>query len=280
MMSSSPKIAVVLLNLGGPLEEAHIRPFLFNFFMDKNIIGLPLPLRWIVATQFSRRRSQGAAREAYSKLNFRSPLLDNTRAQGDALEQELQRRRVNAKCFVTMRYWHPRAGDVVRDIAAYAPDRIVLLPLYPQYSTTTTGSAFADFRAAWRGNTPLEKICCYPTLPGFIAASADNIRAELAKAPPNARLLLSAHGLPEKIIRRGDPYQRQSEETAAAIVKELGIPGLDWQVCYQSRVGPLKWIGPSIGEALEKAARDGKGVVVYPHAFVSEHVETLVELDM
>jgi ferrochelatase len=147
---------------------------------------------------------------------------------------------------------------------------------------TTTGSSFADFRTQLRedGRTKVSRICCYPLLDGFIRASAENIRLELAKAPPRPRLLLSAHGLPEKVIAKGDPYQKQCEETAAAIVKELNISGLDWQVCYQSRVGRLKWIGPSIGEALEKAGRDGKSVVVYPHAFVSEHVETLVELDM
>ncbi len=288
---ANEKIAVVLLNLGGPSAESDIAPFLFNFFMDRNIIGLPLPLRWLVAKRFSHSRSRGPARDAYAKLGFKSPLLDNSRAQAAALEAELKARGFDAACHVSMRYWHPLASEVIKQLSADPPGHLILLPLYPQFSTTTTGSSLENFQAEveaqdgalharWDDQTKVSRICCYPALDGFIKASADNIRAELAKAPKKARLLLSAHGLPEKIIASGDPYQKQCEETAAAIVKELNIPGLDWQVCYQSRVGPLKWIGPSIGDALEKAAKDGVGVVVYPHAFVSEHVETLVELDM
>jgi len=123
-------------------------------------------------------------------------------------------------------------------------------------------------------------VCCYPTNPGFVSASAALIHEELRKAPHRVRVLFSAHGLPEKIIRAGDPYQQQCEQTAAAIVQKLNVPALDWQLCYQSRIGRLKWIGPSIEEALEKAADDNLGVIVYPLAFVSEHVETLVELDI
>jgi protoporphyrin/coproporphyrin ferrochelatase len=290
-MVAPEKIAVVLFNLGGPLSEEDIKPFLFNFFMDKNIIGAPQPFRWLIAEYISRTRSKGAAREAYKQLGFKSPLLENTRAQASALEKTLQNAGLSARCFVSMRYWHPMAKDVIPALNDYSPDRLVLLPLYPQYSSTTTGSSFANFwaevqaddgplHARWNDEMKVDSICGYPALDGFVRASADLIRAELKKAPPGTRLLLSAHGLPEKVIARGDPYQKHCEETAQEIVKELGIPELDWQVCYQSRVGPLKWIGPSIGEALEKAARDGRGVVVYPHAFVSEHVETLVELDI
>ena len=281
MTARAPKTAVVLFSLGGPQREADIQPFLFNFFMDRNIIGAPQPLRWLIAKYIAATRSRGAARDAYARLNFKSPLLDNSRAQADALEAVLRGQGMNARCFVSMRYWHPLAAETARLLKAYAPERLVLLPLYPQYSTTTTGSSLENFRAtAPQDSAAAKTVCCYPVMDGFIKASSDLIRAELAKAPADTRLLLSAHGLPEKVIAAGDPYQKQCEETASAIVKELNIPGLDWQVCYQSRVGPLKWIGPSIGEALQKAARDGKGVVVYPHAFVSEHVETLVELDM
>jgi ferrochelatase len=289
--AAAPKTAVVLFNLGGPQKEEDIKPFLFNFFMDKNIIGLPQPLRWLVAKRISASRGKGAARDAYAKLGFKSPLLANTRAQADALESLLQKQGLDARCFVSMRYWHPMAPETIRLLNAYSPDRLVLLPLYPQYSTTTTGSSFEDFWACvqaddgalhtrWGDDLKPADICCYPVMDGFVKVSAELIRAELARAPAGTRLLLSAHGLPEKVIAAGDPYQKHCEETAAAIVKELNILNLDWQACYQSRVGPLKWIGPSIGEALEKAAKDGKGVIVYPHAFVSEHVETLVELDM
>lgn len=279
------------MNLGGPQSEADIKPFLYNFFMDKNIIGAPLPIRWFIARHISRTRSKGAARDAYAKLGFKSPLPENTKKQAIALQASLRASGLDADVLVSMRYWHPLAPEVIEKINAIKPDRLVLLPLYPQYSTTTTGSSFQDFWTSvqeddgelhkrWNDETKISMICCYPVLPGFITASAAHIRAEIAKAPPGMRILFSAHGLPEKVIAAGDPYQHQCEKTAEAIVSELNIPDLDWQICYQSRVGPLKWIGPSTDEALEKAAADKKGVIVYPHAFVSEHVETLVEIDM
>jgi ferrochelatase len=251
--------------------------------MDKNIINLPPLLRRFAALWISWSRGRGAAKEAYHQLGGKSPLLENTRAQAQELEKALREDNPSARVFVSMRYWHPLAEEVVREVAAFRPDKIVLLPLYPQYSTTTSFSAFEDWKqaAAKAGlKIPTVTVCCYPEDAGFITASAGLIRAALKGAPGKTRLLFSAHGLPEKIIRSGDPYQHQCEQTAAAIVKQLNMPQLDWQLCYQSRVGPLKWIGPPILEALEKAAEDKTGVVVYPLAFVSEHVETLVELDI
>lgn len=258
------------MNLGGPAQEADIRPFLFNFFMDKNIIALPAPLRFLLAKWIAARRSKGAAHESYGRLGYKSPLLENTQKQAKALQEILGD---DFKVFVSMRYWHPLAQEVAAQVKEYNPDKTILLPLYPQYSTATTKSSFEDF--------PLKDVltvCCYPLQDGFIGASADNIKKELAKASPKTRVLFSAHGLPKKTIRAGDPYQWQCEKSAEAIAKAAGI--VDWQICYQSRVGPLKWIEPSVQEALQKAAQDGVGVVIYPHAFVSEHVETLVELDI
>ena len=281
------KLAVILFNLGGPSHPEAIKPFLYNFFMDKNIIPLPKPLRWFVAQLISRRRGDREAKIAYGLLGGRSPLLENTLEQAAALERALEHKfpDVNdeVRVFVSMRYWHPMSRDVVRDVMAYGADKIVLLPLYPQFSTATTKSSLEDWVATAKKAGLTAKtiqVGCYPVNPGFIKASADNIRSELAKAPANTRLLFSAHGLPEKTITGGDPYQWQCEETARAIVAELGIENLDWEICYQSRVGPMKWIGPSTDEAIEKAAQDKKGLVIYPHAFVSEHVETLVEIDM
>lgn len=273
------KTAVVLLNLGGPLKQEDIKPFLFNFFMDKNIISAPLPIRYLIAKLISIRRGKGAANSSYSHLGFKSPLLENTQAQAEALEKILKQKLNDVKVFVSMRYWHPMADKVAKDIAEYAPDQVLLLPLYPQFSTTTTKSSFENY-FKYAGNTPVTTICCYPDNNGFIQASADLIRRKLADAPSNTRLLFSAHGLPEKIIKSGDPYQFQCELSAQKIVDALGIDNFDWEICYQSRVGPLTWIGPSTEEALQKAAKDGKGVVIYPHAFVSEHVETLVEIDI
>jgi len=161
----------------------------------------------------------------------------------------------------------------------------VLLPLYPQYSTTTTASSFSDWNRAARKtglNLPTSRLCCYPDSEGFVAAAADLIHQTLTRAKPGVsyRLLLSAHGLPKRTIAKGDPYQWQVERTAAAIVDGLGIKGLDWQVCYQSRVGPLEWIGPATDGEIRRAGADGKGVAIVPIAFVSEHSETLVELDL
>lgn len=285
MTVKQQKIAVVLMNLGGPSGYETIEPFLFNFFMDRNIIKLPQPFRWMIAKWISKTRSKGAALDAYSKLNGISPLLDNTKAQADALQQLLATANDGAeyKVFVSMRYWHPMASDVIRDLREFGATKLILLPLYPQFSTTTSHSSFENwaFNAALQQyEIPTYKICCYPVAEGFISASADQIRKQLEKAPPGTRILFSAHGLPEKVIKDGDPYQWQCEQTAQAIVNKLAIAGLDWEICYQSRVGPMKWIGPSTEEALQKAALEKKGVIIYPHAFVSEHVETLVEIDM
>lgn len=280
------KTAIVLMNLGGPDGQASIRPFLYNFFMDKNIIAAPLPIRRMLAQWISLTRSRGAALTSYRHLGYVSPLLQNTRDQAHALEAVLKSHAQvtgEVKCFVTMRYWHPLADETAREVKQFNPDRIILLPLYPQFSTTTVRSSLQswDKAAAVIGlNIPTQKICCYPLNHGFIEASAKLIREQLQAAPKGTRLLFSAHGLPEKIIAEGDSYQWQCEQTALKIVEALDIPGLDWQNCYQSRVGPLKWIGPSTEEALAKAAQDGVGVVIYPHAFVSEHVETLVEIEI
>lgn len=279
----SEKLAVILFNLGGPSEEAAIGPFLFNFFMDKNIINLPLPLRYFVAQWISWSRSHGAAKKVYHPLGGKSPLLENTQQQAQALERALQKSSPASRVFVSMRYWHPLAEEVVKKVKAFGPEKIVLLPLYPQYSTTTSFSSLQNWReeAHKAGlEIPTVTICCYPKNPGFISASVALIRTALEKMPNRSRLLFSAHGLPKKIIQAGDPYQQQCEQTAAAIVKKLAIPSLDWQLCYQSRVGPLEWIGPSTQETLEKAADDQTGVIIYPLSFVSEHVETLVEIDM
>lgn len=282
MHAQKQKIAVVLMNLGGPLKEEDIKPFLFNFFMDKNIIGAPLPIRWMIAKWISYSRGNGAAKTSYAALGGKSPLLENTRAQAEALQNLLQKSHADIKVFVSMRYWHPLSTETVAEVKAYAPDRIILLPLYPQFSTTTSFSSIQNWeREAKKAgmNIPTDKICCYPFQQGFIKASADLIRSTLEKMQQPARILFSAHGLPEKTIEAGDPYQFQCEQTARKIMDKLGMEGQDWQVCYQSRVGPLKWIGPSTEEALDKAAADGIAVAIYPHAFVNEHVETLVEIE-
>ncbi|HWA91273.1 MAG TPA: ferrochelatase [Rhizomicrobium sp.] len=276
------RLAVVLFNLGGPDSLDAVEPYLRNLFSDPAIIRLPAPLRLPLAWLIARRRAP-FARDIYEKLGGRSPILENTQAQARALEQALAAQGVDAKAFIAMRCWHPFSDETVAAVKAFAPERIVLLPLYPQYSTTTTASSFADWnRAAASLGIPTARVDNYPTAPGFIAALADCVRETWKQTRPGIRyrLLLSAHGLPERVIRAGDPYQRQVETTAAALVRELGMAELDPTVCYQSRVGPLTWIGPSTDSEIVRAGRDGMGVVVAPVAFVSEHSETLVELDM
>jgi ferrochelatase len=184
-----------------------------------------------------------------------------------------------------MRYWHPFSDGAARAVKSFQPDRVVLLPLYPQFSTTTTASSFRDWRRAARKvglKAPTARVCCYPWETGFVTAAAARIREAAKDLNPGLsyRLLLSAHGLPERIVQKGDPYQWQVKQSAAAIVKMLSKPQLEGVVCYQSRVGPLAWIGPSTDAEIARAGRDGKGVIVAPIAFVSEHSETLVELDI
>jgi len=179
-----------------------------------------------------------------------------------------------------MRYWTPFARETARQVQAFAPDEIVLLPLYPQYSTTTSASSLQDWARAYKGPGRSRTVCCYPTADGLIAAHAKAIEAKWADAgkPEGVRLLFSAHGLPQKVVDGGDPYQAQIEATARAVVSRLEGQW-DWGVCYQSRVGPLKWLGPSTDDEIRRAGAEGKGVLITPIAFVSEHVETLVELD-
>lgn len=274
------KTAVVLFNLGGPSSPESVQPFLFNLFNDRAIIGLPQPLRWLLAKIISARRAP-IAREIYAVMGGSSPLLANTVAQADGLESRLGE---GFKTFVVMRYWHPRADAQIAAVKAWQPDQVLLVPLYPQYSTTTTGSSIAEWLKLTKRSgikAPSYEICCWPVLPGFVAAVAEGVRGSLARLPGDKphRVLFSAHGLPKKVVAGGDPYQNQVERSVAAVVEALAMPALDYQICYQSRVGPLEWIGPATDSEIERAGEEGVALVVAPIAFISEHSETLVELD-
>jgi ferrochelatase len=272
---------LVLFNLGGPDSLQAVRPFLYRLFSDKAIIGLPAPFRHLVAWLISTLRDK-SAQANYALMGGASPLRRETEAQAVALRDALARRLPDreVRTFVAMRYWKPFTEEAATATAAFDPDQVVLLPLYPQFSTTTTGSSLDAWRKAYRGRGEARAICCFPDLDGVAEAHAGRIREvfEAAGRPSGVRLLFSAHGLPQKVVDAGDPYQWQVERTCAAVMARLG-DDWDWSVCYQSRVGPMKWLGPSTVEAIETAAKEGKGVLVVPVAFVSEHVETLVELD-
>ena len=288
------KLAIVLFNLGGPDKPESVKPFLFNLFNDPEIISFPMPAfaRWALARMISTRRAP-TSRGIYAHLGGSSPLLENTEAQARALESalvEMLPPEDEVKAFIAMRYWHPMSAETARAVADYAPDEIVLLPLYPQYSVTTTGSSLDDWRRAADEAglaAPTRAVCCYPHDDGFISGAANLVADALPKADGGGnpiRLLFSAHGLPERIIKGGDPYQWQVQVTAEAILGELerrsDLPPFEPILCYQSKVGPLKWIGPSTEDEIERAGADGCAVVIVPIAFVSEHLETLVELDI
>jgi ferrochelatase len=283
------KLAVVLFNLGGPDGPEAVEPFLRNLFRDPAIISLPAIARLPLARFIASRRAP-IARKIYDHMGGGSPIVAETRAQADALEKLLSKDGVEAKAFIAMRYWHPFSDGAAQAVKRFNPDKIVLLPLYPQFSTTTTASSEKDWhRAAKKAGltTATTRVCCYPWENGFVTASVEKIRAVLTDARPDLsyRLLLSAHGLPKRVITKGDPYQWQVEQSAAAIVRNLARldvepPITDYQVCYQSKVGRLEWIGPATDAEILRAGRDGKGVIVAPLAFVSEHSETLVELDI
>jgi ferrochelatase len=275
------RLAVVLFNLGGPDSPAAVKPFLKNLFNDPAIIQLPGIVRGFVANSIASSREK-VAQANYAKLGGASPLLAETQGQARALSEAIRKLAPadEVQVFTAMRYWKPFAADTAREVAAFAPDDIVLLPLYPQYSTTTTASSLKDWKRAYKGPGRSREICCYPRATGLVEAHVEAILDKWVTAgqPKNVRLLFSAHGLPQKVVDAGDPYRAQVEATAAAIAAR--VPYLpDWQVCYQSRVGRLKWLEPATEEAIRAAGAEGKGVLVAPLAFVSEHVETLVELD-
>ncbi len=287
------KTAIVLFNLGGPDTLDAVRPFLFNLFNDPAIIRLPGPLRWLVAKLASRRRAP-FARKIYQQMGGGSPILELTQAQRDELQKRLGHN-TDVKVFVAMRYWQPLVEQVAKDVLAFVPDRIILLPLYPQFSTTTTGSsvtAWEKSAAAAGLSCPTTTICCYPVQNSFIRAHARSLgqalktlRASSDQTSSDVVVLFSAHGLPKRVIAAGDPYAWQVEQTAAAIIEQLQTDGefgqnVDWRVCYQSKVGPLEWIGPKTEDVIIEVAKNHKRIVVVPIAFVSEHSETLVELDI
>ena len=277
------KKAIILFNLGGPDKLENVQPFLFNLFNDPAILNLPTLFRYPLAKLISNRRTP-TAKKIYQELGGSSPILKLTKEQSEALELNLNNddQESEYKCFIVMRCWHPRAEDVVNDVKNFNPDEIILMPLYPQYSAATTGSSIKEWKDICKKNnlkTRTSTICCYPTDENFVLAHKEEIVKKI-KNLKNFKLIFSAHGLPEKNIKKGDPYQWQVEQSVNKIVKSLNIKNLDWILSYQSRVGPLKWIGPSTDYIIIENSKLEKHIVLVPIAFVSEHSETLVELDI
>ena len=276
------KKAVILFNLGGPDKLENVEPFLFNLFNDPAILNMPGFLRYPLAKFISKKRTP-TTKKIYTAIGGSSPILQLTNKQAEILEKKLNNNKQDIyKCFVAMRCWKPRAKTVLDIVKKFNPDEIILLPLYPQYSASTSGSSIKEWNDICMENNykkPSRIICCYPTETEFLNAHISLINHEL-KDLNNFKLIFSAHGLPEKNIKKGDPYQWQVKQSVNKIIQQLNILNLDWILSYQSRVGPLKWIGPSTNDEIVKSSKLNKTIVVVPIAFVSEHSETLVELDI
>ena len=276
------KKAVILFNLGGPDKLESVEPFLFNLFNDHEILSLPSILRYPLAKFISKRRAP-IAKNIYREIGNKSPILELTQEQATSLERSLSAKG-DYKCFVVMRCWHPRAIEVIKKVKAFNPEEIILLPLYPQFSAATSGSSINEWNDLCKKenfSVKTKTICCYPTESNFIKSHSNLIKKIIKNIESkNFKLLFSAHGLPEIKIKKGDPYQWQVEETVKRIMMDLKDENLDHAISYQSRVGPLRWIGPSTDDEIIKYSKEKKGIVIVPVAFVSEHSETLVELDI
>lgn len=284
MKKPTDRLAVVLMNLGGPDSLGAVRPFLKNLFSDPAIISLPSPFRQVIAQIISRTRGP-KARKIYQLMGGSSPLLKNTTAQSSLLEKQLLESLPNcdSKVFIAMRYWNPLTSETVAQVKKYDPTQIILLPLYPQFSSTTTGSSFNEWdkQAKKIGlNIPTTKIYSYADDALFIDAHVQLLQPWIKEATNHGlpRILFSAHGLPQKIVDAGDPYEAHIHQTVTAIMRRLPST-IEHTICYQSKMGPLKWLEPSTEHALQEAAKDRRSVIIVPISFVSEHVETLVELD-
>ena len=282
------RVGVLLLNLGGPEKPEDVQPFLFNLFSDPEIIRIPFPaLQKPLAWFISSRRAK-TSQENYAEIGGGSPLRRITEAQGTALKQKLEERDEEAKVYVGMRYWHPFTEEAIAQIKQDNIEKLVVLPLYPQYSVSTTGSSFRLLEQIWQEDaqlTPIDYtvIPSWYSRPGYIKAMAGLIRAELEKVPDseNAHIFFSAHGVPASYVEEfGDPYQREIEHCTDLIMQELSVPN-DFTLAYQSRVGPIEWLQPYTEDAIEALAKKGvKDLVVVPISFVSEHIETLQEIDI
>lgn len=278
------KTAVILFNLGGPSDLDEVKPFLFRLFYDKAIINLPNPFRWLIAKIISSKR-ENEAKEIYKLMGGGSTIFEETMNQKEALEGALGKVKGGSfKVFVAMRYSAPFSKEVAKEISKHNPEQVIMLPLYPQFSTTTTGSSVKDMEEALRGinyKGQIKSIGCYFAEKNFIKAHASKIKEAIeGVGDKKYRIIFSAHSLPEKIIKSGDPYQWQIEQSVAEIVKKLKIKDLDYKISYQSKVTPVKWIGPDTESEIIKASKEKEAIILVPIAFVSEHSETLVELDI
>ncbi|ESA34381.1 ferrochelatase [Leptolyngbya sp. Heron Island J] len=282
------RTGVLLLNLGGPEQLEDVRPFLFNLFADPEIIRLPFPwlqkpLAWLISTSRASK-----SQDNYKEIGGGSPLRRITEEQGDALKEYLQKLGRDVKIYIGMRYWYPFTEEAVAQIKQDGIEDLVILPLYPQFSISTSGSSFRLLEKLWQDDPSLQKvnytlIPSWYNSPGYVRAMADLITQELDKLPnpDNGHIFFSAHGVPVSYVEEaGDPYQREMEHCVDLIMKAVGRPNI-FTLAYQSRVGPVEWLQPYTEDAIEDLAEKGvEDLVVVPISFVSEHIETLQEIDI
>jgi ferrochelatase len=273
-----PRTAVFLMNLGGPRNLAEVEPYLYELFSDPLLISAPFgPLRPLVARIISRARAPSSA-EKYALIGGKSPLVEGTEAQARALSAVLG---PTYSCHLAMRCGHPNTAEGVREALAAGAEQALALPLYPQWANATTKSSLVELRRCWPRERPLAEVCTWHDHEGYLEASAAALREVLATVEPAQRervqVIFSAHGLPMSQVRAGDPYPVYVEHSARETARRAGVTG--WQITYQSRVGPTRWLGP---DTLEWLAASGKGkvIVAVPIAFVSEHLETLYDMDI
>ena len=273
------RTAVFLMNLGGPRSLAEVRPFLFDLFADKKILQVPALVRYPLAALIATLRAP-SSRSKYALIGNRSPLVQETEAQARALDMKLGE---PFKCFLAMRCGQPDTKRAVAEALAWGAEQAVGLPLYPQFARATTLSSLEELRARWPASLPLHEIRSYPTDPLFLDAAAACLEEALAQLRPEARpqrlVIFSAHGLPMRDVRAGDPYESEVKATVEAVARRCQLGADEWRLTYQSRVRPREWLGPDTVETVRKLAK-GRALVLVPIAFVSEHLETLYDLDI
>jgi ferrochelatase len=282
MATTTRRVGVVLFQLGGPDTLEAIEPFLFNLFCDPDIIDFPFarigrrPLAKLISSTRARK-----VQHHYSVIGGGSPIRRFTEQQARALESKLQESGLDARCFVAMRYWHPFTAEAIAQVKAAECAEIVLLPLYPHYSSTTTGSSRNEWRRLFRENLPVHSIDTFYRHPLYLEALVEKVEEALARfpEPDRAEIVFSAHSVPMSVIEKGDPYQRQIQETV-----ELLMQRGQWRnrhrLCYQSKVGASKWLQPSLHTTLKNLASENRReLCIVPISFVSDHVETLGEIN-
>ncbi len=278
-----PKQAVILFNLGGPDTLEAVEPFLFNLFCDTDIFKIPFGQK-LFAKLISRLRAR-KVREKYRQIGGKSPINTWTEIQRSMLQNELQKEVSGIEVYAAMRYWNPMIRNVANEISDNNFDRIVLLPLYPHYSITTTGSSFNEWKRFYKGDmSRLQFVSDYCDNHIYISALNSRINEAVLRFPEKTRkdiqMLFSAHGTPENLVKQGDPYSDQIKKTVEMVMAERNFSN-EYHLCFQSKVGPVKWLEPSTDTVIEELGqKNKKHLLIIPISFVSDHIETLHELDI